>query len=327
MLFLAELLWVDSKEQKSILKVLQLILTPKSISGEANLMLSSVKNLIAKPLEHALRTYQKRDPRNQDIEPLLNALSDNTDQSRRTSGADQKDVEKWTAQQSSGLASAIGHAIGNLVTWSMNPAGNHMPHTFTYKQITTGVKVLGAKHVLRVILEAVRGHSEGGAASLVYDIATAMVCAPDPAAQSIGIGSQKPLSLREALKTEAEDCKKIQKDDSAMAEIVVRLHRRVEEQLVIPQAVLQPADMTLALDGDSTALGDAMVAAAAASGVGADALGVDPLGLDMSMGGADLTLGGPSTDSGLDGSGDADLFGGLDGDMNVFDGWDTMDMS
>ena len=68
MLFLSDYIWVDQKEQKCVVKILQLLLNPTSISGEASTMLSSVKNLVATPLEHALRTYQRSDPKNQDIE-------------------------------------------------------------------------------------------------------------------------------------------------------------------------------------------------------------------------------------------------------------------
>jgi mediator of RNA polymerase II transcription subunit 5 len=337
-LFLSEYLWVDSKEQKSVLKVLQLILLPKSISGEASTMLSSVKNLVAKPLEHALRTCQKRDPSNQDIEPLLRALTDSLRLSRRTSGAEHNELEQWCAAQGSGLASTIKQAVRALVSWSMNPATNMMPTAYSHRQIMAGVRMLGAKRVLYLILECVQQMSENGSANIVYDVATALVCAPDVTTQAatleangnVASGVQRLLTLREVLKMEAEDCKKIQKEDANMAEMIVRLHRRVEAQMVVPpQAVLPGADIPIDLDGEA-----AMAAAAAAAGAGmaGDAMGVDGMGLGMGLGGADLNLGGPSN-GGMDVTGDgSDLFGGLDdadmgvgemsaGDLEMFDNW------
>lgn len=338
--FLGDYLWVDQKEQKSIIKILQLILLPSSISGEASTMLSSVKNLVAKPLEHALRMYQRRDPRNEDIEPLLRVLKDSIPLSRRTGGADHNELESWTTTPSSGLTSAIKHTVQGLTQWSMHPEMN-MPTSYTHRQVLVGLQFLGPKRLLRVLLEEVRQQSEAGSASLVYDVTTAIICAPDVVKDSHGnIGMldangnmpppmQRRRTLRELLKGAAEACKKIQKQDPMLAEIVVRLHRRVEAQMVMPQAqaMLQAADMSLTLNDETTALGDAM---AAAAGVQADGMSTDPMGLDMSMAGvgSDLGLGGSVVSGGgLDTSGDADLFGGLDtADMVDFE-WEGMDLT
>ncbi|KAI8714275.1 Mediator of RNA polymerase II transcription subunit 5 [Fusarium sp. LHS14.1] len=326
--FLSDYLWVDQNEAKSVIKVLQLILLPSSISGEASTMLSSVKNLIAKPLEHALRTYQRRDPKNQDIEPLLRALKDSIPLSRRTGGADINELESWTSTATNGLASAIKHNIQGLVHWSTHPAINSMPTSYTHRQMLAALKLLGSKRLLHVILEEVRQQTEAGNANSVYDVATSLICAPD-AAKDAPVGMldangnmpptlQRQRTLREMLKAEAEGCKKLQKKDAALAEIVVRLHRRVEMLMVMPetQAMLQTADM---------ALGDAM--AAAASGVQGDSMSVDNM-LDVGMGGvpSDLGLGPASAGGSLDPSGDNELFGAFGSqELDNFD-WDMDNM-
>ncbi|KAK7409684.1 mediator complex subunit [Neonectria punicea] len=332
--FLGDYLWVDQKEQKSIIKILQLILLPSSISGEASTMLSSVKNLIAKPLEHALRMYQRRDPKNQDIEPLLRVLKDSIPLSRRTGGADHNELASWTTTPSSGLTSAIKHTVQGLTQWSLHPEMN-MPTSYTHRQVLVGLQILGPKRLLYVILEEVRQQSENGSASFVYDVATAIICAPDAIKESLGnIGIldangnmpppvQRPRTLRELLKSAAEDCKKIQKKDPALAEVIVRLHRQVEAQMVIPetQVMLQAADMSLNLNGETAALGDAM---AAAAGVPGDNMSVDNMGLDMSMTGvpSDLGLGGSVVSAGgLDTSNDDAMFGELDFQ------WEGMDLT
>ncbi|KAF4977806.1 hypothetical protein FZEAL_5713 [Fusarium zealandicum] len=337
--FLADYLWIDQKEAKSVIKILQLILLPSSISGEASTMLTSVKNLIAKPLEHALRTYQRRDPQNQDIEPLLMALKDSIPLSRRTGGTDINDLESWTSTPPNGLGSALKNTMQGLVHWSMHPTMNSMPTSYTHRQVLAGLKMLGPKRLLHNILEEVRQQTDAGNSNIIYDVATSLICAPDAAKDASAVHMldangnvppppQRQRTLREMLKTDAEACKKLQKKDPALAEIVVRLHRRVEAQMVIPEAqvMLQAADMSLNLDGDTAALGDAM--AAAASGVQGDSMSVDNLTLDVSMGGvpSDLGLGSANGGGSLDPSGDNDLFGAF-GSQDIDDfSWDMDNM-
>lgn len=329
MLFLSDYIWVDQKEQKCVVKILQLLLSPSSISGEASTMLSSVKNLVATPLEHALRTYQRSDPKNQDIEPLLQTLKDSLPLSRRTGAAQQNELHNWAMGSSTGLMGAIRHTIQGLVQWSMQPGMHAMPASYTHRQIIAALKIGGPKRLLRVIVEELRNQTEAGTGNIGYDVAAALLCAPDvtndappmmlDAAGGMLPSPQRPLGMRDYLKSEAEDYKKIQKKDAMLAETIVRLHRRIEAQLVMPetQAMLQP-ELTLdmaAADGaglGDTGLGEAMAAAAAAAASSGDAMAMDTSGLDLNLGGAGD-------------SGDTDLFG-LDTSMDVFDGWDTMDL-
>lgn len=343
--FLADYLWVDQPEQqKSIIKILQLILLPSSISGEASSMLTSVKNIVAKPLEHALRTSQARDPKNNDIEPLLQALKESIPLSRRDGSAQQVELEAWVNSSSSGLVGAVRHTVQALVQWSMNPGVNSTPAPYTHRQIIAAIRIAGPKRVLHVILEEIRQQSDSGNANIIYDVAAALVCAPDVTNEPPAPGAlidaqgnmrpppQRPLTLRDILRSEAEDYRKTQKKEPVLAEAIVRLHRRVEAQMAVPppQNMLPEADMALGLGDDNAAaaaLGDAM---AAAAGQGDGLAGAGNGSLDMGLG-AGLDLGGPSADGGLDGSGDADIFAGLDNDidmdMDVFNtDWDTMEL-
>ncbi|KAJ6438660.1 proteinrelated to ser/arg-related nuclear matrix protein [Purpureocillium lavendulum] len=338
--FLADYLWVEQKSQKTIIKILHLILLPNSSSSEAGTMLTSVKYLIATPLENSLRAYQKQDPKNQDIEPLLRALKDSLPLSRRTGGADHNEMSSWASSSSSGLAGAVRHTIQGLVQWSLHHGINATPASYTHRQLMVACKIGGTRRMLHVMLDEIRHQSEAGSASIVYDVVAAMVCAPDvtnqpPAAASLLDASgnipppvQRPLTLREVLQAEAEECRKLQKKDAVLAEIVVRLHRRVEAHMVLPQpqTLLQGQDMSLDLNAGAAGLDDAM-AAAAAAGVQGDAMAVDGVGLDMGMGSVTSDLGlGAGSAGGLDSTGDADLFG-LDSSMGMFDGWEGMDLS
>ncbi|KAK4250229.1 mediator complex, subunit Med5 [Corynascus novoguineensis] len=282
-MYLSNKLWVSSPQlQSAIIKILQVIIRPSSSSNEASAMLSSVLNIVAKPLEHALRSYQRQDPKSQEIEPLLRAIQENLSLSRRTGGADHTELESWCsthanngASPHSGLSAAVRHTIQSLVQWAQNPQLNGMPATYTHRQTLAAIKMLGAKRVLAILLDELRVLSDTPQAGIAYDVATALICAPDvtndvslssgprpapsndnnnnnndanagtpqnqaddPAASSQQQRQRQRqykqrgrISLRDALKTEADDWRRTQKADPVMAETIVRLYRRVEAQM------------------------------------------------------------------------------------------------
>lgn len=324
--FLSDYLWIEQKEQKAVIKILQLILLPSSISGEASTMLSSVRNLVAKPLEHSLQAYQRQDPKNQDIEPLLRALKDSLPQSRRTGGSDHHELESWAGTSSTGLSGALKHTMQGLVQWSVHPGVNAMPTSYTHRQLLAVLHIVGPNRALRLLLEEIRTQSEAGSASIIYDVAGAMICAPDvtnvppptqllDAAGNVPPTLQRPSTLREVLSAAADGCHKLQKKDAMLAEIIVRLHRRVETHMIMPQpqAMLDAPGIQLDLSTGAGGLGDVDAMAAAAAGVPGDGMNVDTVGLDMG--------------GGLDTTNDADLFGGLDTNMDMFDWGDGMDLT
>lgn len=312
-------------------------------------MLSSVMNIVAKPLEHSLRTYQRSDPKSQEIEPLLRAIKDSIPLSRRTGAADHVELEAWSGvqqhqhnHQNVGFANTLRQTLQSLVQWSIHPAMDRPPPTYTHRQILVALIILGAKRLLQLIYEDIRQHSEAGSGSIVYDVAANLVCAPDandsPWANALNFMDnsgnmpapiQKKLTMREVLKSDAENCKRLQKTDVNLAEIVVRLHRKVESQMVVAQAAAIQADtmlqndLGLGLDGGTGSLDDAM-AAATANVVAGDGMSVDNVSLDLGMAG-DMGLGGPSNAGGGLDLGDNDLFSGLDTGDDFQ--WDNMDLS
>lgn len=346
--YLASLLWVDRQHQKAILRILHFVIQPSAISSDASAMLSSVLNIIAKPLEHSLRAYQRQDPRSQEVEPLLRALKDCIPLSRRTGGADHNELEIWSNSPNGGLTTAVRHTIHGLVQWGLQAGINVTPTSYTHRQIIAALRMMGAKRVLHLIYDEVRHQAELGSGSVAYDIATALICAPDVTngAQASAVSfldetgnmpvpAQHRLSLRDVLKSEAEECGKLQKTEAAQAELVVRLYRRVEAQLAMAQpAGLQaeamlPGDLGLGLEGTAGSLENAMAAAAAAAAAGdvqSVGMSVDNVSLELSMGGmgSDMGLGDAgSAGVSLDLSAD-DMFGSLSagGDFE----WDAMEL-
>lgn len=341
-IYLSNCLWTDRPEEnKAIIKILQLVLKPsQKMSQESSDMLNSVKNIVAKPLEVGLRTYQRQNPKSQEVEPLLQVIKDNIELSRRTGAAGDKELEQWTSSGNAGLTTTIKHTVQNLTMWSLHPGV--MPTPYAHRQVLIGLRLLGAKRLLQAILEELKQLTETGNGSTGYDVAIGLVCAPDvtttsdnapasildEAGHTAVVPQQRRLSLREALRWKAEGWKKIQKHDPVMAETVVRLYQKVEAQMA-PAAI---APLAHGADEAMNAMVDDVAAAAAASQLGMDdPMALDPsatagLSLDLGGGGGDLNLGGGSganSAGGLDLTGGDDMFSGL----GPLDGWDGMDLT
>jgi mediator of RNA polymerase II transcription subunit 5 len=338
--YMSNQLWIENQSnQKAAISILQLILLNKKGSDEAQTMLSAVLNIVAKPLEHSLRSYQRQDPKCQEIEPLLNAIKDNIRLSRRTAGAGHNELEAWTSAPNGGLAASVRQTIQSFVSWSLHPGLNMMPASYTHRQMLAAHRILGARRLLYLILDEIKQQTDAGSGSIMYDVATALICAPDatnvppPAIVTLLVDPSNPpvvpqtqMSLRAALKSEAEDFKLIHKSDPALAEHVVRLYRRVEAQLMMPppaETMLQ-GGLDLGLDGNTAA---ALVAAQSDGLVGSD--GSLNLGMSNAAGGIDLT-GGTDSAGGLGFGADDSIFGNLganDGSNDMLVGWGDIDMS
>ncbi|KAI1367535.1 mediator of RNA polymerase II transcription subunit 5 [Xylaria arbuscula] len=338
--YMSNQLWTESRpDQKAVITILQLILLNKKGSDEAQTMLSAVLNIVAKPLEHSLRSYQRQDPKCQEIEPLLNAIKHNLRLSRRTAGAGHNELEAWASTAGGGLAASIRLTIQSFLQWSLQPGSNIMPTSYTHRQILAAHRILGARRLLSIILEEVKQQTDTSSCSIMYDIATALICAPDatnvppPAVMTLLVDPNNPplvpqtrISLREALKSEAEDFKTIQSSDPAMAEHIVRLYRRVEAQAMLPQPTetMLQAGLGLGLDSNAAA------ALAVAQGDGLVA-GDGNLSLNLGNAGSDMGLtGGADSGGGLDFGTDDDIFGNLGGNgsgADLLEGWDGMDLS
>ncbi|KAI0398259.1 mediator of RNA polymerase II transcription subunit 5 [Xylariaceae sp. FL0594] len=320
--YMSNQLWIeDRSSQKAAIRILQLILLNKKGSDEAQTMLSAVLNIVAKPLEHSLRSYQRQEPKSQEIEPLLNAIKDNIRLSRRTAGAGHNELEAWANANNGGLAASVRQTLQSFVSWSLHPGLNMMPASYTHRQMLAAHRILGTQRLLRLILDEIKQQTDAGSGSIMYDVATALICAPDatnvppPAMVTLFVDPGNPpvvpqtqMSLRAALQSEAEDFKLTHKSDPVMAEHVVRLYRRVETQLMMPQPAETMLQGGLGLGLDGNAAGGLVVTR------GDGLVGSDGnLNLDMGNAGngMDLTGGGAEPAGSLGFGADDSLFGNL----------------
>ncbi|KAF5879332.1 putative mediator of rna polymerase ii transcription subunit 5 protein [Botrytis fragariae] len=281
-------LWEARPQATYVLQILSaLIKSPPSISNnmEASHLLNAILKIIAQNLEQSLRWLQRAEPHRHDIDSISKALESNVGWERR--GASKySELEVWTATPGGGLTTSIKHTIVTLAQWGLqcdrNPGMQIMPASYTHRQVLAGLKILGAKRLLNTIIEEVKTQTEAGNGSVVLDIAISLICAPDSASFDSGSGIdimsgntpqllQRRLTLREALKAEAENMPKVHKTDTFHAETVIRLYRRVEAQSVIQQQLL-PDDN--GMGGLDEVMGDAVMGD---SGLGP----VDQPNLDM----------------------------------------------
>lgn len=316
--WLSSHLWESRGDANAVLQILSALITnPASTSNtEAAAMLDAILNIVAKNLEHSLRWVQRSEPSRQDVDPLSKALRSHLGWERR-GASDHTELESWTSTPGGGMTVAIKHTISNLVQWALAPAANTHPTAYTHRQFLAALKMLGAKQLLHIILEEVKSQTAAGNASIVYDVACALICSPDSASWDTGthidvLGTtaiqplQRRLNLREALKNEADNAPKLHKNDPLQAEMIVRLFRKVEAQLVVPQQAMD------ALGGlDTVALDGAGLTGAGLDGNGLGGTGglMDSLNDDNGMG-----MGDPHGDlmHGLMGGGDAnDLLDGF----------------
>jgi len=318
-IFLTEQLRIDREpEQKAILKILHLILLTKTAPGEPTALLTSVLSIVAVDLESALRAHQRARLHNSsDAQQVLQALRDsNIMPSRRTGGADAKELEPWATTPGGGLAAMMRLTMQGFVKWSLNPGVNVMPTSYTHRQFLAARHLLGARHVLSLLLGEISSRVNTHAVAFAYDIVASIICSADVLNGRVRGGAPGPrMSLRDALWYEMLSSGGLLLTEPVMAEIMVRLHRRVEALLA---PVPEPANAMLGADVAALALG--MDVVGVPDGL-TDAMDSAPA-LDLDIGSS--VGGGMSLGTGtISISTDADVFSGMGPLVN----WDGISLN
>lgn len=235
MIWLAHRLWESNGDSDAVLTILQSLVQPTSIGGDASAMLACVLNIVAKPLEQSLRSLQRSEPSRQDIAPLSKALAPHLS-FYRTGASAHTELEGWTSTPGGGIVVSITNTMQQLIQWSSTQGLNIMPTSYTHRQMLVAHKMLGATRIVDTIIAKVKEQTLAGSGAVALDVAMAIVCAPDSSSKpfqnfdATGSSPQVRMSLPEALAMAAESALKTQKDDVAKAEAIIRLHRRVGAQ-------------------------------------------------------------------------------------------------
>lgn len=219
------------------------------------------------------------------------------------------------------LKAGLRQMLTSLMDWgstlSLNPL--RQPPAYTPRLLPISVAIMGARAVLKTLLEELKMHMAlpDTSGPIALDICTTLICTPEPGSsrsQTIYIHEATSnrsgrLTLREALKIEFEEAPKLIQSDQLLGQCVVHLHRHVESQLAMVMAGM--AEMPAPLMPELSAIDEA-----AAAAVVADLTAGDPMDFTTDGGLGD----GLGLDMELDATGGAqmDFGGGLGGDDDIF---------
>lgn len=211
-------------------------------------MHAAVLFIVAKPLEDSLGYAQQQHPLRTDINPLLEILKPHAHKQRHEATF-HNSLETWASTAGGGLLAAMRHTIQSLLIWSSTtPASADMtPPQYTHRQLVETVRILGAKTVMQLLLDETMAHFETGSPpdlDVALDIIVTMISAPQhqfplpssaSSSSSSALGNsdqhlipKRQLSLRDALNTEFSQAFDLSKTNPPRANMIVRLHRRVE---------------------------------------------------------------------------------------------------
>lgn len=254
-------IWESESDLAISLKVLHTLIKPSSISGEAQEIHRTVLLVTARTLEGQLKDVRSRHPSRNDIKPILDVL-ESCRSFRRTGAARRSELDSWKANQAGGgLITTVRNTFSSLVLWSTDPEISMTPPSYTHRQLLAGIRLLGSPRILQGIIDELKLQAETGSADLAIDIAATLVCSPladsfaqdqaayhqtdktDASAEGeTGLSRSGVLTLRDTLNLQHESLGKMIETDPYRAELIVRLHRRVEAlAAAVPQITASAA--------------------------------------------------------------------------------------
>jgi mediator of RNA polymerase II transcription subunit 5 len=218
------------------MQIFDKLIRSANTSGYAQTMHATILSLASSRLEKCFRTLKRRYPSRTDIEPLLQAIKSSLNHERPVYSS-MAELEQWTSNTNNTLYTSLRHTIQQLTQWASATALLNPP-SYTHRQIYTSIKVLGASRTLRAIIDEVKTQTEAGFGAAALDIGVSIICAPTvedsviPSAMTPIPPPRTHMNLREMLKAEYDNAASIMVTDPSAAETTVRLHRRVEAQLL-----------------------------------------------------------------------------------------------
>lgn len=242
-------IWETETDPTIPLKILYSLVKPSSISGEAQAIHRTVLNITGRPLEEQLKDTRTRHPSRSDIKPLLDTLEPYLT-FQRVGSCHRSELDSWSTHSGGGLLGSIRNTLQSLVLWSTNPEISMAPHSYTHRQLLTGIRILGSTRVLGAMLDELKQQTQAGNGDLALDIAATMACAPMAESFAVEQNSYHPvdstkeplprcpiLTLRDVVSLQHENVPKISEKDPLRAEVIVRFWRRVNVLMAPPSQV------------------------------------------------------------------------------------------
>ena len=308
-------------------------------SGDAQAMHATIIAMVSPRLQKCFLALKRRHPTRTDIEPLIQAIKGNLHYGRAMYPS-AEELEKWTNAPHNTLNASLRHTVQQLSQWATTASLQPNPPNYTHRQLYACMKLLGTSKTLRAIVDEIKAQSDAGNGPAALDIGLSLICAPmmeNSVVPVDWVGSLIPtptpprtrLNLREMLKFEYDNAATLVGKDPLAADVIVRLHRRVEAHLAVVAPVgLSTANVdlshvnivdvqsqTLPADLDK-AMNEAAAAAATIAAAGGDTTGLDAQALQQSLDQhLDLTATGVAMSldgMGVDAAGAADLNADID---------------
>lgn len=232
--------------------------------------------MISRPLEQSLQDLNRRAPNKKEVIALIDVLKPHLD-SQRSARDSVGELSAWSSKPGGGLRRSLREIISGLVIWSNQSGMNPMPPIYNHRLVIATIELLGADEALMALVDEVNAQAELGSGSGALEIATALICAPDPSqpppmmhfdGSTTQIQSHRR-TLRQALRHRLETPKDLLEMDTEHVETLVRLGRRVDAQSAVSSVnhlnmpvtnldsndIMQDMNMT----GTSMSAGDAVL--------------------------------------------------------------------
>jgi mediator of RNA polymerase II transcription subunit 5 len=235
-----------------LMQIFHKLICSAPTSGDAQAMHSTILSIVSSRLEKCFLTLKRRHPSRNDIDTIQQAIKGHLGY-ERSCYPSVTELEKWTNSSPNTLNAAVRHTVQQLAQWVSVGALHPNPPGYTHRQIYASVKMCGAYRTLRAILEEIKAQTETGNGTTALDIGVSLICAPSVENSPLLADMTTPtpprsrMNLRETLKAEFDNAATLISSDLTLAETIVRLHRRVEAQLVaVAQAGIPAAQMDMA---------------------------------------------------------------------------------
>ncbi|KAF2148675.1 Med5-domain-containing protein [Myriangium duriaei CBS 260.36] len=336
--WLANHVWATQKDTDIVLQILQKLIKPASISGDAQMMHQTILGIMYKDLRHCLLDIDRRTPNRKDVSQLQAALKQYADSQYESEGT-VSEVKEW-AGPFPNLDQAVSNLVNHLTTWSTQSEINPVPPNYTHRMIDAAVSRCGTDEILDCLVNEVTSQTAVGFGSSGLEVATCLICAPHiwqnngqtiSVERPLGGKVSQQMTLSEVLKIKLSDVNFLMKQEQSKAETLIRLGRLVDSQSVLldmpfPGSLNIPTgDLMEGIDAaDAAAVANTAmdsVDQAALNAATADFAASMEQGIDLSGAGADLSMGDGTglnidlSDHLFTGDGDATFDLGLDATM------------
>ncbi|KAH9828365.1 mediator of RNA polymerase II transcription subunit 5-like [Teratosphaeria destructans] len=260
----------DHGDADVLLQVLDKLLKPPGSSQDTQAMHKAVLVMVAAPLTRSLQDLLRKRPDKKAAAGLIEILKPYTQQViQRTAKASRSELLGWiegaangdTAR--SGLIRTVQSSVSALTSWMQgNP-----PPAYTHRLVLAAIEACGTGNVLSALVEVLKNLTTSGSGPQALDVCAAIICAP-----CVPVSVRSSASLRDELQLTIANTDGILEKPLDSAEALVRLARKVEAQLTMPQLAQLPIALPIQEQSTDQIMQDLGLTTEAGAAVGTDAI-------------------------------------------------------